>query len=99
MNNIYTEALEVINSGLFLQMEGSFGRYYVDNYIKTGIIKATDEQGEFITDGYGRQFYLKKFVIDWERIDFLDEHDPDFMDSLIYEVDNGWKQQGGNSEY
>jgi hypothetical protein len=89
MDNVYEKALEVFNSGLFLQMEGSFGRYYVNTYIDSGIIKTTNDKGRYITDGYGRQFYLKKFFIDYDRIDYLKDCDPDF----IYNLENG-----GNDE-
>jgi len=82
MVNVYEKALEVFNSGLFLQMEGSFGRYYVNTYIDSGIIKTTNDKGRYITDGYGRQFYLKKFYIDYDRIDYLTDCDPDFIESL-----------------
>lgn len=80
--NIYEKALEVFNSGLFLQMEGSFGRYYVSTFIDSGIIKTLDEKGSLITDGYGREIQLKKFVIDNDRIDELWMDEPDFMEDL-----------------
>jgi len=82
MNSIYEKALEVFNSGLFLQMEGSFGRYYVNTFIDSGIIKTIDEKGSLITDGYGREVQLKKFVIDNDRIDQLWMDEPDFMEDL-----------------
>jgi len=82
MNSIYEKALEVFNSGLFLQMEGSFGRYYVSTFIDSGIIKTIDEKGSLITDGYGREVQLKKFVIDNDRIDQLWMDEPDFMEDL-----------------
>lgn len=82
MNSIYEKALEVFNSGLFLQMEGSFGRYYVNMFIDSGIIKTLDEKGSLITDGYGRKVQLKKFVIDNDRIDELWMDEPDFMEDL-----------------
>lgn len=82
MNSIYEKALEVFNSGLFLQMEGSFGRYYVSTFIDSGIIKTLDEKGSLITDGYGREVQLKKFVIDNDRIDQLWIDEPDFMEDL-----------------
>lgn len=82
MNSIYEKALEVFNSGLFLQMEGSFGRYYVNTFIDSGIIKTLDEKGSLITDGYGREVQLKKFVIDNDRIDQLWIDEPDFMEDL-----------------
>jgi hypothetical protein len=82
MNSIYEKALEVFNSGLFLQMEGSFGRYYVNTFIDSGIIKTLDEKGSLITDGYGREVQLKKFVIDNDRIDQLWMDEPDFMEDL-----------------
>ena len=82
MNSIYEKALEVFNSGLFLQMEGSFGRYYVSTFIDSGIIKTLDEKGSLITDGYGREIQLKKFVIDNDRIDQLWLDEPDFMEDL-----------------
>lgn len=82
MNSIYEKALEVFNSGLFLQMEGSFGRYYVNTFIDSGIIKTLDEKGSLITDGYGREVQLKKFVIDNDRIDQLWMDEPDFMEGL-----------------
>jgi hypothetical protein len=37
--NIYEQALETYEKGRFLQLEGSYGRYFVDTFIESGILK------------------------------------------------------------
>ena len=69
MNNVYEKALDIYNTGLFLKLEGSFGRCFVDNFLDSGIIKTIDEPGNKIVDGYGREIQLRKAVIDKDRID------------------------------
>ena len=38
MGSVYEEALETVNSGLWLQLEGTAGRHYKYNFIDTGIL-------------------------------------------------------------
>lgn len=57
--DIYKRALKNYNSGLFLQLEGSSGRYFVSTFIDSGILKMLDEEGNTVVDGYGRNITLK----------------------------------------
>ena len=75
----YKKALETYNTGLFLKLEGSFGRQFVSNFIDSGIIKMIDKPGNKVIDGYGREIQLKKAEIDHDKIDELWMSDPDFM--------------------
>jgi hypothetical protein len=64
------QALELINSGKWLQLEGSVGRFcaqYLDANIIVEDIKRTKEEGviEF-KDGYGRHTKQPWCKIDWE---------------------------------
>ena len=83
--DIYKKALKNYNSGLFLQLEGSSGRYVVSTFIDSGILKMLDEEGNTVVDGYGRNITLKKAVIDYERIDELWETDFEFMEEMELE--------------
>ena len=78
----YKNQLEIINSGLFLRLEGSVGRYYVRNFLDTGIFKPSGKEGRTVIDGYGREITLHDFIIDEERIDELWDTDPEFMREL-----------------
>jgi|TARA_R100000426_G_scaffold33752_1_gene27391 hypothetical protein len=82
MNNVYEKALDIYNTGLFLKLEGSFGRCFVDNFLDSGIIKTIDEPGNKIVDGYGREIQLRKAVIDKDRIDDLWVDRPDFVEHI-----------------
>ena len=75
----YKKALETYNTGLFLKLDGSFGRQFVNNFIDSGIIKMIDKPGNKVIDGYGREIQLKKAEIDHDKIDELWMSDPDFM--------------------
>jgi len=77
--------LETYNSGLFLQLEGSFGRHFVSSYLDSGIIKTLDEPGNIVVDGYGRELQLKKAEIDHDRIDELWEENPEFIEEILDE--------------
>tara|TARA_R100001086_G_scaffold32191_1_gene14606 strand:+ start:769 stop:1029 length:261 start_codon:yes stop_codon:yes gene_type:complete len=79
MMDTYKKALETYNTGLFLKLEGSFGRQFVNNFIDSGIIKMIDKPGNKVIDGYGREIQLKKAEIDNDKIDELWMSDPDFM--------------------
>ena len=81
----YKKALKDYNSGLFLQVEGSSGRYFVSTFIDSGILKILNEKGNTVIDGYGRNITLKKAVIDYERIDELWETDFEFMEEMEVE--------------
>ena len=82
MNNVYEKALEMYNTGLFLQLEGSFGRCFVDNFLNSGIIKTIDEAGNKVIDGYNRKIMLKKAVIDQDRIEYLWLDNPDLIKAI-----------------
>ena len=81
--NIYEQALETYEKGRFLQLEGSYGRYFVDTFIESGILKFKDEPGQTVTDGYGQAITLRKASIDYDRIQELEENNPEFIDALI----------------
>ena len=83
--DIYKKALKDYNSGLFLQVEGSSGRYFVSTFIDSGILKILNEKGNTVIDGYGRNITLKKAVIDYERINELWETDFEFMEEMEVE--------------
>jgi|TARA_R100001460_G_scaffold15989_1_gene35173 hypothetical protein len=80
--NVYEDALEKYNSGLFLQLEGSYGRYFVDTFIESGIIKMIDEPANTVIDGYNRSITLKKASIDYDRVNELWDDNPEFMEEL-----------------
>jgi hypothetical protein len=86
--NVYEQALKHYESGLFLQLEGSSGRYFVDTFIESGILKFKDEPGDTIIDGYNRPITLKKASIDYARIDELWEDNPEFMHSIEGDCDD-----------
>ena len=79
---VFEDALKNYNSGLFLKMEGSYGRHFVSTFLDSGIIKMLDEPGEKVTDGYGQEIQLKKAEIDTDRIDELWIDSPEFMDEV-----------------
>jgi len=80
--NVYEKALDIYNKGIFLKLEGSFGRSFVNNFLDSGIIKTLDEAGNEVVDGYGRTIQLKKAVIDNKRIDELWLDNPEFMEEI-----------------
>jgi hypothetical protein len=80
--NVYKKALDFYNNGTFLQLEGSVGRSFVNNFLDSGIIKTLDEAGNEVVDGYGRTIQLKKAVIDNDRIDELWLDNPEFMEQI-----------------
>ena len=80
--NIYERALDRYNSGLFLQLEGSYGRWFVDSFINSGIIKTLDEAGNKVIDGYGNEVLLKKAEIDYDRVSELEIDNYEFIEDL-----------------
>jgi len=82
MENVYENALNKYNTGWFLKMEGSYGRWFVSTFLDSGIIKTIDEKGSDVVDGYGRTIALKKAVIDHDRIFELWDTDPEFMEEI-----------------
>ena len=80
---IYEQALETYEKGRFLQLEGSYGRYFVNTFIESGILKFKDEPGQTVTDGYNQSITLRKASIDYDRIQELKENNPEFIDALI----------------
>ena len=82
MNNVYEKALDMYNTGLFLKLEGSFGRCFVDNFLNSGIIKTIDEADNKVIAGYNRKIMLKKAVIDQDRIEDLWLDNPDLIKAI-----------------
>ena len=80
--NVYEKALETYNTGLFLKLEGSFGREFVSTFLDSEIIKTIDEPGNEVIDGYGRKIQLKKAEINQDRIDDLWIDNPEFMEYI-----------------
>tara|TARA_R100001440_G_scaffold69256_2_gene91033 strand:+ start:207 stop:479 length:273 start_codon:yes stop_codon:yes gene_type:complete len=80
--NIYESALDNYNKGTFLRLEGSSGRWFVDTFLDSGIIKTLNEKGNEVIDGYGRTTILKKATIDYDRIDELWDMHPDWMEEI-----------------
>ena len=80
--NVYEKALETYNTGLFLKLEGSFGREFISNFLDSEIIKTIDEPGNEVIDGYGRKIQLKKAEINQDRIDDLWIDNPEFMEYI-----------------
>ena len=80
--DVYKTALENYNNGIFLQLEGSIGRYFVSTFLDSGILKIIDEPGNKVIDGYGREIQLKKAEIDYDRIDELWDTDFEFMEQI-----------------
>ena len=85
--NVYERNLENVNSGLWLQMEGAFGRYINNTFLESGIFKPTKETTSYI-DGYNRQRVMPVFEIDQDRIDELWEDNPEFMHSIEGDCDD-----------
>ena len=73
------QVLETINSGRWLQLEGSVGRYCND-FMESKIIirdeKANKEKGAIcFTDGYGRSQQQSWFKIDWDQFQTIQEQE------------------------
>ena len=61
-------ALKLFNSGQWLQLEGSVGRW-VDDFVQSEIIVQDEKNGSVsIIDGYGRPVSYNKGHIDWDRV-------------------------------
>lgn len=67
------QALELINSGKWRQLEGSIGRWCNDFLESEEIIvdeERTKKEGPVsFVDGYGRACNQAYFKIDWDRVD------------------------------
>tara|TARA_R110000824_G_scaffold111755_3_gene260484 strand:- start:271 stop:573 length:303 start_codon:yes stop_codon:yes gene_type:complete len=67
------QALELINSGKWRQLEGSIGRWCNDFLESREIIvdeERTKKEGPIsFVDGYGRACNQAYFKIDWDRVD------------------------------
>ena len=73
------QVLETINSGRWLQLEGSVGRYCND-FMESKIIikdeKANKEKGAIcFRDGYGRFQQQSWFKIDWDQFQKIQEQE------------------------
>ena len=69
-------AVDLMNTGKFMQLDGSVGRYcsslYDQGLIIKDVEKTTKENGNTFIDGYGRQQNLYFFKPNYELIDQLD---------------------------
>lgn len=62
------QALELFNSGQWLQLQGSVGRW-VNGFLEAKIIKQDKKNGIVsIIDGYGRPVSYNKGSIDWDKV-------------------------------
>jgi len=62
------KALELFNSGQWLQLEGSVGRW-VNDFVQSEIIVQDEKNGIVsIIDGYGRFFKYHKGHINWDKV-------------------------------
>ena len=69
------QALKLFNSGQWLQLEGSVGRW-VNQFLEAEIIKQDEKNGKVsIIDGYGRPVNYNKGHIDWEKVDQINMED------------------------
>ena len=73
------KVLKTINSGQWLQLEGSIGRYCND-FMESKIIirdeKANKEKGAIcFRDGYGRFQQQSWFKIDWDQFQRIQEQE------------------------
>ena len=69
------QALKLFNSGHWLQLEGSVGRW-VNSFLEANIIIQDKNNGEVsIIDGYGRPVRYNKGHIDWDRVQSIQMED------------------------
>ena len=70
------QALDLINTGKWRQMEGSVGRW-ANSYLESEEIivdtERTKKEGTIsFIDGYGRERKQPYFKIDWDKVDELE---------------------------
>ena len=62
------EALRLFNTGQWVQLEGSIGRW-VQSILNANIIVQDEKNGTVsVVDGYGRHLKYNKAHIDWDRV-------------------------------
>ena len=62
------QALEIFNTGQWVQLEGSIGRW-VKSILDDGILVQDEKNGTVsVIDGYGRPLKYNKAHIDWDRV-------------------------------
>ena len=67
-DNECKEALKLFNTGAWVQLEGSVGRW-VQSILDADIIVQDEKNGTVsVIDGYGRPLKYNKAHIDWDRV-------------------------------
>ena len=67
-DNECKEALKLFNTGAWVQLEGSVGRW-VQSILDANIIVQDEKNGTVsVVDGYGRHLKYNKAHIDWDRV-------------------------------
>ena len=62
------EALRLFNTGQWVQLEGSIGRW-VQSILDANIIVQDEKNGTVsVVDGYGRHLKYNKAHIDWDKV-------------------------------
>ena len=62
------EALRLFNTGQWVQLEGSIGRW-VQSILDANIIVQYEKNGTVsVVDGYGRHLKYNKAHIDWDKV-------------------------------
>ena len=75
----FHNTLSKVNSGLWLQMEGAYGRHIADNFLDTKVFIPTKFK-TIIRDGYGRVRQMPIFKVNRKRIEELeDTGEQDFL--------------------
>ena len=67
-DNECKEALRLFNTGQWVQLEGSIGRW-VQSILEANIIVQDEKNGTVsVVDGYGRHLKYNKAHIDWDKV-------------------------------
>ena len=67
-DNECKEALRLFNTGQWVQLEGSIGRW-VQSILDANIIVQDEKNGTVsVIDGYGRHLKYNKAHIDWDKV-------------------------------
>ena len=81
LNTLFRKACRFVNTGKWLQFEGSTGRFYNEHFVESGILKPTKFKTQYI-DGYNRHLTMPIFKVDRNRVQELINNDPDFIEFL-----------------
>jgi len=69
------QALKYFNTGQWLQLEGSIGRW-VNEFLELKIILQDKKNGTVsIVDGYGRPVTYNRGHIDWDKVNQINEEE------------------------